>query len=91
MPSSVPRIVGRWFAASQILNVGRNVKNSANISRAVTGSPPLSSFTSDSANAWPCSASLADTKRAPRRIATSFRRSSPWSLTISVDAFVLAA
>ena len=77
--------------SSMTLKVGVKVKNSAYISRAVTGSCPVICLMSASAICWPCSASVADTNRAPRRTAMSFRLSSPYFFTIRVVACVEAA
>src|SRR3989442_10264152 len=66
IPRSWPLICGLWFAASMTLKVGVKVKNSAYISRAVTGSCPVICLMSASAICWPCSASVADINSAAR-------------------------
>ena len=85
--SSTLRIDGLWLPAITNLNCGTYSKKSWRMKRADTLSPPVMALTLDSFQRRPCSVSMDDTKRAPRRPARSVGcRSVRASMNVSIGA-----
>jgi hypothetical protein len=85
--SSMLRMAGLWLPATKSLNCGENSKKSCRMKRAEILSPPVRLLTLDSAQRRPCSVSMEETKRAPRRPAMSVGcRSLRVSMKVSIGA-----